>query len=292
MENFYEIPKNSEIQFLIAVRQKSNNHVNKRHTNENYHSHSHYEITHLDSDDENLYYIDGRVYHVDSNSIMLASPGIRHITSRRYKHVPRIIINFKREYVAEFKDFCGIDVDKIFQNLMLVFSDSQMLEIKNLAYQMHKEYQNNSQSPHLRLLLANFLDLLSSPLYVPEPSRQDEPATHEILRYIQANYFKDISLGILSKIFFQDIYKLCRDIKKCTGMTFSDFLTLTRLNHARDMLENSDTAVTHIAENVGYNSQTYFSTAFKRYTGLSPTDYRQRFKSCGSKSLVFNLYYE
>jgi two-component system, response regulator YesN len=68
---------------------------------------------------------------------------------------------------------------------------------------------------------------------------------------------------------------LSRMIKQELGTTFNSYLTQLRIRRATRLLIATDLTIGEIAEQVGYETQHYFSTAFKRATGLSPLQYRK-----------------
>ena len=61
-----------------------------------------------------------------------------------------------------------------------------------------------------------------------------------------------------------------------TGQTFKEYLTELRIQKAKELLRSTPERATDIAYQVGYNDPHYFSAAFKKKTGLSPTEYRQK----------------
>ncbi|WAM36047.1 response regulator [Caldicellulosiruptor acetigenus] len=75
----------------------------------------------------------------------------------------------------------------------------------------------------------------------------------------------NMSMSHLSFIFKQE-----------TGQTFIEYLTNIRLNKAKELLISSSLKVTEIATMVGYNEPHYFSYLFKRKTGLSPQEFRNK----------------
>ncbi|MGG6309466.1 response regulator transcription factor [Paenibacillus macerans] len=68
---------------------------------------------------------------------------------------------------------------------------------------------------------------------------------------------------------------LSRMIKQELGTTFSSYLTQIRIRRATRLLNATELTISDIAEQVGYETQHYFSTAFKRATGISPLQYRK-----------------
>jgi two-component system response regulator YesN len=59
-----------------------------------------------------------------------------------------------------------------------------------------------------------------------------------------------------------------------TGKSFKDYLTGVRIQKARELLLGTALKSTDIAYRVGYNDPHYFSSVFKKNTGLSPTEFR------------------
>lgn len=59
------------------------------------------------------------------------------------------------------------------------------------------------------------------------------------------------------------------------GVSFIDYCTQVRMEHAKQQLENTDKSIQEIAFSVGYNDEKYFSRTFKKLTGFIPSDYRK-----------------
>jgi two-component system response regulator YesN len=68
---------------------------------------------------------------------------------------------------------------------------------------------------------------------------------------------------------------LSRLLKLETGFSFVEYLTRVRINRALEMMRDPAVKVYEAAEAVGYQSQHYFSRAFKRVFGRPPVEYRQ-----------------
>ena len=99
------------------------------------------------------------------------------------------------------------------------------------------------------------------------------------IEYIKANFpSSDISLnGLAEHLFISQSY-LAKTIKEKTGVNFTDYLNKLRIDMAISLLLDEDIEYTikDIADMVGYNSQHYFSRAFKNYMGISPNQYRNK----------------
>ena len=94
------------------------------------------------------------------------------------------------------------------------------------------------------------------------------------LDYIQKNYMDpDLSLNDIcsylniSTSYFSTIFK------EMTGETFTEVLIRTRMEKAKELLENTTMKNYEIAERVGFSDPHYFGISFKKMTGVTPTEY-------------------
>ena len=65
--------------------------------------------------------------------------------------------------------------------------------------------------------------------------------------------------------------------KRETGQNIKEFITLTKLAAAKDMLEHSNIPVGMVALELGYTNFSHFSQVFKKYEDMSPSDYRNQY---------------
>lgn len=102
----------------------------------------------------------------------------------------------------------------------------------------------------------------------------------DIKKYIQEHYADtNLSLTELAKVFFLNPSYLSRTFKKETGTNFIEYLTTVRVENAIALLKEQDMKAFEIAKAVGISDSNYFSTCFKKYTGISVSDYRRTLKS-------------
>jgi len=64
-----------------------------------------------------------------------------------------------------------------------------------------------------------------------------------------------------------------------TGMTIVAYLIQLRIKLAATMLRDTGLPVTEIHQRVGFNDDSHFRRTFRKYTGASPSEYRQRYHS-------------
>jgi two-component system response regulator YesN len=95
-------------------------------------------------------------------------------------------------------------------------------------------------------------------------------------QYIDAHYVDpDLSLEEASSSAGISPGYLSRLLKLETGFSFVEYLTRVRINKAMQMMNDPAVKVYEVAEAVGYQSQHYFSRAFKRVFGRPPVEYRK-----------------
>lgn len=96
------------------------------------------------------------------------------------------------------------------------------------------------------------------------------------LDYINDNYCRDISLNEVAQYTNVTSYYLSRLFAKETGKNFVDYLIEIRIQKAKKLIKEDNYKTYEIAEMVGIKDPHYFSKLFKRYTGVTPTEYRDK----------------
>ena len=103
----------------------------------------------------------------------------------------------------------------------------------------------------------------------------------KVKQYLQHNYMLcNISLDSVSTILNLNASYFSAQFKRCFGVNFVDYLTDLRIRAAKQLLEDPLHSAAEIASMVGYESANYFARAFKKKTGMTPTEYR---RSTGEK---------
>ena len=94
-----------------------------------------------------------------------------------------------------------------------------------------------------------------------------------ILRHLHYDVnLKDIADSVgLSETYFSALFK------KETGTTVSEFIQKSRVKEAASMLQYSEYGLQEIGQYLGFCSQSHFSKTFRRYTGMTPGQYRKKY---------------
>ena len=91
--------------------------------------------------------------------------------------------------------------------------------------------------------------------------------------YIQRNFTEAISLDNLAEKLGISPFYLSKIIKRSTGRNFTDLISELRIEKARELLK-TDLSIKEVTYKSGFNSQNYFSKIFRKYVGVTPTEYK------------------
>ncbi|MBO8433736.1 MAG: PocR ligand-binding domain-containing protein [Tyzzerella sp.] len=94
-------------------------------------------------------------------------------------------------------------------------------------------------------------------------------------QYIEDNFENNISLNELADYCNVSSSYLSRLFVKETGESFSHYITKTKMDMAKEWLENSDMSISEIGYSLGFNETGYFIRSFKKFVGMTPGVYRK-----------------
>ena len=106
-----------------------------------------------------------------------------------------------------------------------------------------------------------------------------ESIPQRIVRYVNEHYAEDISRNTLEEVFFLDSGYASRLFRNEIGVSFMDYVINVRIRAAKQLLAGTSMPVSNISFSVGYTNYAYFTRLFRKKTGESPTEYRERVRS-------------
>ena len=112
-------------------------------------------------------------------------------------------------------------------------------------------------------------------------SQINDATTARILKYVTEHIdTPDMKIDDIADAMGMSRSVLYTKIKQQLGMTPIDFVRHVRIMRACELLKNTDESLSTVAFAVGFSDPKYFSKVFKRETGIVPTEYRERTRSC------------
>jgi AraC-like DNA-binding protein len=115
-----------------------------------------------------------------------------------------------------------------------------------------------------------------APIAPPLSRAHHDTVTQTIVRYLQDNYRQTLSLKEIAAQVHLSERHMSRLFKAATSLSIKQYVIQLKMDTAKQLLLNQDMSVSDIAYEVGYHDVRHFSTAFRHYTGVSPTHYRER----------------
>lgn len=108
-------------------------------------------------------------------------------------------------------------------------------------------------------------------------STEENPIIFLIKDYISQHYMQEtLSVKDISSHVFLSPSYVCTFFKNETGQTLNQYLTEYRMERAKQLLGDLRYKITDISSKVGYSNGNYFGKSFKKYSGLSPSEYREK----------------
>ncbi|MFS0723599.1 helix-turn-helix domain-containing protein [Paenibacillus sp. 1P07SE] len=122
----------------------------------------------------------------------------------------------------------------------------------------------------------HYLSLLAQTVRNKKEASESDYMISFVKDYVESHYGEDISLDLLSqKLNITNSY-LSSYFKEKTGINLSEYTHTFRMGKAMEMLQSTDLKIQDIASLVGYLTVAPFNRAFKRHTGVTPTEYRRQ----------------
>ena len=98
----------------------------------------------------------------------------------------------------------------------------------------------------------------------------------EVSNYVQHHISEPITAEELAARLFISRTYLSRAFKQETGATLTDFILTAKTDEAKRLLRFSDKPLSAISAYLGFSSQSHFTRVFKKYSGATPNEYREK----------------
>lgn len=192
-----------------------------------------------------------------------------------------------REFAQEIRDsYIRRNRSIIYmQNLLLTVVNTVNLteEKENLIVQEEKELMNRIYTyEHLTDMATDVIAICRkiSQLLNEQKDSYGKKQALMALEYIENNYMNsDVNLNSVCSHLAMSTSYFSTLFKSYTGETFIEALTKKRMEKAKELLENTSKKSYEVAGEVGFGDPHYFSIAFKKATGKTPTEYAKEKRS-------------
>ena len=253
-------------------------------------SHDFWEMLYVDKGDI-LVTADDRTYRLTQGSIIFHKPNEFHKYHAQNEKAPNVI-------VVTFD--CRSAVMRKFEHAVIRLDDEERNLLAKVVQEAKGAFEFPFQHPlvrrsnpvlgaeqMVRAYLESFLLHLlrrggwesePKPLSSPAKEREDEDLTASVIRFLETRIGAKTSLDELAGALGVSKTRLKETFKQRTGQTIMDYFAALRIDKAKLLIRESANNMTEIASMLGYSSVHVFTKAFKRATGMSPTEYAKSVK--------------
>jgi len=178
-------------------------------------------------------------------------------------------VSFNGREASQLLSFARINGSGVSQlkNHKLLPALKQMLHLDN--------EDSTTEFERSKLLYSLLLDLKGE-LIVPAGEAQDEEKIRPALLYIHNHLNKPLSLQKIADAASLSPQYLCRLFQKTLSMRPMEYINQERINMSKKLMFSKRSKLLYeIAQEAGFDNASYFSAVFKRYTGLSPEQFKK-----------------
>lgn len=216
-----------------------------------------------------------------------------------------LLINWAQtdEFLFRIESGTSIEVQLLFENLFDYFytlPDCTLADIKHhceqlssqchliLNYYLNKQTNHSSSSSSMQAIVNTLFSVDEVKKYyrqfflnVTNMVRDksvyaNQALIDRIMIYMQRNYQKDLTQEFIASLFYLNRSYLSQLFRQKTGEKFIDYLNDIRIEKAKELLTTTDRKMYQIAKASGYDNTKYFFRVFKKRTGCTPEQYREK----------------
>lgn len=270
--------------------------VNTHFVDEKYHK-QHSQLIHQHNDVLELFYVihgsghyivNNQEYIVQPGSLVVCNVGVLHGEMPFHK-------NNMQSYCCVLKD---LSISHLPPNTLMddslspvLFFSTDKSYIENILIAIHEFNFQSSAYKNVCESLANaLLNIVYTRLneqYLQNNaiskknnaiSKKSEESIQKIMKYLNEHFNESFSLEELGDTFNMSHYYLSHVFKTETGLSPMKYIIYRKIGEAQNLLMNTDMLIGEICENIGFDDVCHFSSMFKKYIGVTPTQYRQYFR--------------
>lgn len=233
-------------------------------------------ILHFISDGKGIFKYNGKTYHLGRGDVFLVRPDQEVYYEADEKNPWSYIwVGFHGIKAPAYLAAAGLKEDIVTgkcENTSLVFTYVQQMIINRqltLANELKREAA-------LLQILSTLVDEHKATL--PKEERYDYPYqiyVEQAVRYIQQNMKSSIKVNDIAAYIGIDRSYLTNIFKQVTNVSPQEYIVSYRMEQAEILLGDKNKTIAEIGYEVGYSEPMTFSKMFKKYKGMSPSEYRE-----------------
>ena len=229
--------------------------------------------------------ISGESYIGKTGDAFVVSPGNLHLMGSQSGTVDYYTFLFPLKYISFRTD------DMLDEKLLEPLNSGHLMicprvkdTAKELCEQLIKIYEAKKDESESKIttqvrtkiiLLQFILEMWKKGFVIENDTSGRNTVEKEMVSYIQQNFTGKISLREFGEQFHLSEKYISRYFKEHFHITLSQYVTYLRLEHAKQLLQDTDIPVTDVAMQSGYQNVSYFIRSFQKAYAVSPLKYRK-----------------
>ena len=209
------------------------------------------------------------VFHLKKGAVVLYPPKYKY----RYWGEPPskyLCAHFTGSHAEKTLTDLGFSLDPY------VLESEYSPKIEGLFYKMIEQYVTNA--PFLQYSLACLLEEILLTIAIERARNSGYRTFKKSIKYIHTNYTEKIQIPNLAKMEGLSISRYTTLFSKEMKKSPNKYILDLRLSKACDLLLTTDMEINAVGASSGYKDQYFFSKIFKKHMGMSPYEYRKRYK--------------
>lgn len=185
------------------------------------------------------------------------------LTQRMLSHMER-----KKATARQTNEFCNA----------IVSQTTKLLQTNQFDTPLAAELQRSIRQCHTFHQLSDVFSVCLPQIagLIREKAGGKEPSTIEFVKaFLQEHYHEEITLDMIADKLHLTRSYLSTYFKEKTGIYFVDYISMVRIDKAKELLSQPSLKIQEAAAKVGYHSLSSFNRTFRKVTGLTPSEYRR-----------------
>jgi YesN/AraC family two-component response regulator len=183
----------------------------------------------------------------------------------RTSHIPIIMLTAKADIQSKLEGLeRGADayLPKPFHKEELLLRIRKLLELRQKLQQHYLSLAGFTEAPDERV--------------IPNVDQIEDYFVIKARKVVETHLSDfDFNVEELCKEMMLSHSQIHRKLSALTGLSANKFIRYVRLNKAKELLQNSETTITAVAFDTGYNDPNYFGRVFKKEFGMTPQEWQK-----------------
>lgn len=226
------------------------------------------------------FYVNNKKLFAKAGDIALFSRYENHSVSVCSDEYERFVLHIDPYVVNRKSPVYSLLTDRPINFCNIIHVSSYMAEIKDLFNSILREHNSGSKlSDEMEQLLIKQLLITAYRCTTINFDNTYDDVVARVKRQFENEYHKPFTLAMLAKQQNLSVSSLSHRFRTATGVSPMEYLQSCRMANAKQMLAETAFGIGEIVEKCGFSDNSNFSRTFKSLNGMSPTNFRKKYKA-------------